>query len=160
MKRLGELSVADYMTPQAVVVDDTERLTRAIGILGEQRLSVLPVVDQDGIVVGILSNTDLLQVTHELQADIGALNYVNESTREFLLKMIIDQGDFTRVRDVMTAPVETISPETNLIVAARKLVDRNFHHLPVVDGRNAPIGVISTSDFVRAVADYGSLLAG
>ena len=60
----------------------------------------------------------------------------------------------------MTAPVDTISPDANLIVAARKLMDREYHHLPVVDETGKPVGILSTTDFVRAVADYGATLAG
>ena len=80
--------------------------------------------------------------------------------RNFLVKMLIDQGDTTFVRDVMTSPVETISPQTNLVVAARKLVDRRYHHLPVIDESGTPVGMLSTKDFVRAISDYGALLAG
>ena len=72
----------------------------------------------------------------------------------------MDQGDMTLVRDVMTAGVETTTPQTNLVVAARKLVDCRYHHLPVVDDSGKPIGVLSTTDFVRAVSDYGALMVG
>lgn len=160
MKQLGELVVNDYMAQQAICIDDSSRLTQAIRVMDDNEISVLPVVDNQGILVGILSASDLIEITHEIQADISALTYVTEKTREFLIKLLIDQGDTTRVRDVMTAGVETTSATTNLVVAAQKLVDRHYHHLPVVDGSGKPIGVLSTSDLVRAIADYGATLAG
>lgn len=160
MKNLGELKVSKYMTHQAICVRESELLTEAIRILDDEGLSVLPVIDDQSRLVGILSTSDLIEITHELQSDITAMSYVRETTRAFLLKMLIDQGDTTFVRDVMTSPVETISPQTNLVVAARKLVDRSYHHLPVLDDAGTPIGILSTKDFVRAVSDYGALLAG
>ncbi len=160
MKKIGELKVSDYMTDQATVVDDTAKLSKAIGLMEKYRLSVLPVVDNQGEIVGILTNTDLIGITHEIQADISALNYVSEATRDFLIQMIMDQGDTTFVSDVMTSPVETITPKTNLVVAAKKLVDRNYHHLPVVDESGAPIGILTTTDFVRAICDHGAMVAG
>ncbi len=160
MKQLGELKVDDYMTHQAICVDDTSRLTQAIRIMDDQELTVLPVIDNQARLVGILSASDLIEITHEIQADLNALTYVTEKTRNFLIKLLMDQGDTTLVRDVMTSGVETITAQTNLVVAARKLVDRSYHHLPVVDKSGKPIGVLSTSDFVRAFSDYGALLAG
>lgn len=160
MRQLGELTVGDYMTHQAIVVDDTRRLTEAIRLMDEEGLSVLPVVDDQKQLIGILSQSDLIEITHEIQSDISALNYVTEKTREFLIRLLIDQGDTTLVRDVMTSPVETTTPGLNLVMAAKKLIDRHYHHLPVVDDSGTPIGILATSDFVRAFADYGVLLAG
>lgn len=160
MKQLGELLVKDYMSHQAICVDDTSRLTQAIRIMDDNELSVLPVINNQGELVGILSASDLIEITHEIQADLNALTYVTEKTRNFLIKLLMDQGDTTLVRDVMTAGVETTTPQTNLVVAARKLVDRCYHHLPVTDDSGKPIGVLSTTDFVRAVSDYGALMAG
>lgn len=160
MRQLGELKVADYMTDQAIVIDDSERLTSAIGLMQHHRLSVLPVVDSQGNINGILSNSDLIEIIHEIQTDISALTYVSQQTQEFLIKMLIDQGDTTLVGNIMTSPVETVMPETNLIVAARKLAENRYHHLPVVDETGKPMGIIATSDLVRAMADHGALLAG
>ena len=160
MKQLGELVVADYMTRQAIVVDDTARLTQAVALMDKNRLSVLPVVDEQNEVVGIITTTDLIETTHEIQADLSALSHVNDDTRQFLVQMLADQGDNTLVRDIMTKPVDTVDPDTNMVVAARKLVDHGYHHLPVVDSHGKVAGIVTAYDFVRAFADYGALLAG
>ena len=160
MKNLGELKVSDYMARQAICIKAADRLTEAIQIMDDEGLTVLPVLDKQGRLVGILSSSDLIEITHELQSDIESMTHMRETTRRFLVKLLIEQGDKTLVGDVMTSPVETISPQTNLVVAARKIVDRPYHHLPVVDDTGAPIGMLSTKDFVRAVADHGALMAG
>ena len=160
MKQLGELCVGECMTSQTVCIGDTDRLTDAIRLMDTKRLSVLPVMDEPGRLVGILSASDLIEITHEIQSDLTALTHVAEKTREFLIALLVEQGDTTLVRDVMTSPVDTTTEKTNLVVAARKLTDRRYHHLPVVDPSGNPIGILSTSDFVRAVAEFGALLAG
>ena len=160
MKKIGELQVREYMSKGVVVVDDTDRLTHAVRLMDEKEVSVLPVVDNQGKLVGILSTSDLLEITHEIQADLSALTYVTDKTREFLINLLVEQGDSTFVNDVMTSPVETVQPHTNMVVAARVLVDRGYHHIPVVDDDDAPVGVISTSDFVRVFAEHGATLAG
>ncbi|HMO14251.1 MAG TPA: CBS domain-containing protein [Pirellulaceae bacterium] len=159
-KQLGELVVADYMTAEVITVEDTERLTNAIRKMNVHKLSAVPVVDQQGRIVGILSSSDLIEMVHEIQSDLGSLAHVSANTQELLLQLLVNQGDSTLVRDAMTTPVETALATTNIVVAARRLVDRRYHHLPVVDDANQPVGIISSMDFVRAIADYGALLAG
>lgn len=160
MKNLGELKVSEIMTCQAICIKATDRLTEAIQIMDDEGLSVLPVINHQRRLVGILSTSDLVEITHELQSDITSMSQMRDTTRRFLIKLLIEQGDKTLVRDVMTSPVETISPSSNLVVAARKIADRIYHHLPVVDESGTPVGMLSTKDFVRAIADYGALLAG
>ena len=160
MKQLGEMTVRDYMAEELVVVDDTSRLTAAIRLMDQRQLSVIPVVDAQENLVGILSNSDLMGMVHEIQGDLCALRHVNEKTREFLIQLLLDQGDVTKVLDVMSSPVETISSDANIVVAAKKLNDLKIHHLPVVDSAGRAIGMLSTSDFVRAIAELGALSAG
>lgn len=160
MRQLGETSVGNYMKESAIVVDNTARLTDAIRLMDDSQVSALPVVDQQGRVVGILASSDLIEMVHEIQADLGSLSFVNEKTRDFILKILIDQGDTTRVMDVMTAPVETVSPDCNLVVAAGRLNELGVHQLPVTDSEGCCVGVFSSSDLVRAVAEKGALAAG
>ncbi len=160
MKQMGELTVGDFMTESAIVVDDTEKLTAAIRRMEVEKLSVLPVVDEDQVLVGILSVSDLLSLIHEIQSDIGALSHVTDQTQDFLISLLIQQGDHTLVRDIMTRPVETTTADTHLVEAAQKLMDCQYHHLPVVDQNGRIAGILSTSDLVRAVAEFGVMPAG
>ncbi|MGI9519200.1 MAG: CBS domain-containing protein [Pirellulaceae bacterium] len=160
IKQIGEMLVSDYMTANVISVDDSAKLTAAIRCMDDEGLQVLPVLDEQGNVVGMLSTADLIQITHEIQADLSALNHVNESTKQFLIQMLVDAGDTTYVRDVMTSPVETIKPCDNLVIAAKILSGRHYRHLPVIDEEGKPVGILSTSDFVRVVAELGGLIAG
>ena len=160
MKQLGELKVSDYMSIQATAINDTARLTDAIRIMDAERFSLLPVVDAQEKLIGVLSVSDLIETVREVQADLAALPHVNEQTQNFLIRLLIDQGDNTRVKDVMTSPAKVVFESMNMVVAAKKLKNENLHHLPVVNEAGKPIGVISSTDFVRAFADYGAILAG
>jgi CBS domain-containing membrane protein len=160
MKQLGEITVADYMTRGVSATSEETRLTEAIRQMDSQRISVLPVIGSEGTVVGILSTTDLIEIIHEVQADLSALNCVTGRTRDFLIQLLVEQGDDTLVRDVMTSPVDLVHETENLVVSARRIVENGYRHLPVVDAEGVPIGMLSTSDFVRAFADHGKLLAG
>ena len=78
MTNLADARVADFMTRSDVSVDKNEELTEAIGLMDSKTLSVLPVVDEVGKVCGILSNSDLIAMTYELQCDISVLPHVSQ----------------------------------------------------------------------------------
>ena len=67
---IDELKAADVMTNQVVTVDQQKSLVEAIRVMDDRRVSVLPVVDENEILVGILSVTDLIGIARELQADL------------------------------------------------------------------------------------------
>ncbi len=160
MKQLGEIKVSDYMTRGVTATQETAKLTDAIRQMDSERFSVLPVVDAAGKTVGILSASDLIEIVHEVQADLSALHFVSGKTREFLIQLLVEQGDDTLVSDVMTAPVDVVHENENLVVSARRIIENGYHHLPVVDSDGRPIGMLSATDFVRAFAENGRLLAG
>ncbi len=158
MRKLGEMHVDDLMTAEVITVASSERLSQAIRMMDNFRLAVIPVLDDTGRLNGLLSTSDLVAMFHEVQTDLGALSIVKPATQEVLLQLLIDQGDSTTVAEVMTSPVETVSSGTNIVVAARKMTELGYHHLPVVDAEGCPVGILSTMDIVRAVAETGSLL--
>ena len=160
MLQLGELTAGHIMTDGVATVSADDLLSEAIQFLDTTRFHVLPVVDSQGKLTGILSIADLLGIFYEIQTDLAALKESDSSSREFLIQLLTAHGDDTHVRDVMTAPVRSIKRDTNSIVAARMLQDHRCHHLPVVDEQDQPIGMVSTIDFVRAFAEHGALLAG
>lgn len=155
MNKLADFTVEHFMTPQAVVVDSEASLADAIKIMYDKRYSMLPVVNAERQVVGVLSSSDLIEITREIQADFSELLHADEDTQEFLKKLIIEQGIETRVKDVMSSPAVTLRNDMTLMVAAKELINYHYHHLPVVDHKGMPVGVISTTDFVRAFAESG-----
>jgi CBS domain-containing protein len=160
MKPLGELTVADLMTGEPICASRTEKLSDAIQRFADSGVSAMPVVDDDQRIVGILSLVDLLEFTRELHSDISSMTLVSGKTRSFLLKLLVDDEAKTSVDDVMTQAVETVWPDTNAVVAAKVMLDGGFRHLPVIDQDGCALGILSTTDFVRAFAEQAPLLAG
>ena len=160
MRRLGELCVRDIMTADPICIKDSSLLMEAIREFDDNDISALPVVDSQNRLAGVLSLFDLVEVIREIQGDISALSKVGDATRAFLIRLLTDHGDNTLVSDVMTRPVEHVAPDTNIVLAARMMVECGFRHLPVIDVQHRPIGIVTTTDFVKAFAEQGALLAG
>ena len=158
MNDITDLTVADLMTPTVMFIGETDLVTDSVRLLERERIGALPVVDRQNKVIGILSTTDLIGMLYELQTDLGSIFSTDTKTREVMIQLLAAHGENTHVQDVMTSPVETVPANTNLMVAAQILDTKNYHHLPVVDNSNRPIGMLSTTDFMRAFAHHGSLL--
>ena len=143
------------MTPDVVTVQDDTHLSDAIKLMESYSLSVLPVVDAKGCLRGLLSNSDLVSYTRELQGNVSILPLVSESARGTLANALAEENESMTVYDAMQTEVTTISGQATVKDAANCLLQNLCHHLPVVDESRKPIGIISTTDIVRVMADSG-----
>lgn len=147
-----KLRVAELMTANVVTTNKDDMLFDAIRTMELESMSALPVVDSAGKICGILSNSDLVQLTYNLQCDVSALSVVQEAVRKTLTDVLAEDNCDTKVSSVMTSSVETICPTATIVEAAQVLINTDVHHLPVVDKSGKSVGIVSTLDIVRAVA--------
>ncbi|MEH1873281.1 CBS domain-containing protein [Nostoc sp.] len=147
-------SVADVMSRDPIVVRVETPLNEAIQILAERHISGLPVVDDVGKLVGIISETDLMwqETGVTPPAYIMFLDSViylkNPATYERDLHKALGQT----VGEVMSKNPITISPDKTLSQAATIMHDRSVHRLPVLDDTNQVIGILTRGDIIRAMA--------
>ena len=127
-------TVGDLMALQPIVIATSASLTDAARMMDEYDISGLPVVGDAGRVVGVISQTDLVRAraTEWLWSNWTGLE----------------------VRHLMSSPALTIRTSAALEAAAVRMERDHVHRLVVVadDDPDTPIGVISTSDVVRALA--------
>jgi CBS domain-containing protein len=127
-------TVGDLMALQPIVIATSASLTDAARMMDEYDISGLPVVGDAGRVVGVISQTDLVRAraTEWLWSNWTGLE----------------------VRHLMSSPALTIRMSASLEAAAVRMERDRVHRLVVVadDDPGTPIGVISTSDVVRALA--------
>ncbi|MBW4511899.1 MAG: CBS domain-containing protein [Scytonematopsis contorta HA4267-MV1] len=145
------------MSRDPIVVKPETSLKEAIQILAERRISGLPVIDDTGKLVGVISETDLMwqETGVTPPAYIMFLDSViylqNPATYERDLHKALGQT----VGEVMSKNPITISPDKLLPEAARILNDRKIHRLPVLDSSGQVIGVLTRGDIIRAMASEG-----
>ena len=147
-------TVADVMTRDPIVVQRETSLTEAIKTLAEKHISGLPVVDDAGKLVGIISETDLMwqETGVTPPAYIMFLDSViylkNPATYERDLHKSLGQT----VGEVMNDKAISTAPDKPLKDAAKSMRDRNVQRLPVVDTEGQVIGILTRGDIVRAMA--------
>jgi CBS domain-containing protein len=133
----------DVMNTRVTMVAVTATLLDAARMMVNARLGILPVVDGDGALVGILSEHDVLG--HE--AAEGLTRSVNSST---------DAGGSlsAQISSVMTKNVVMATEEEALADVAALMVKHRVKHIPVVRGRSV-VGVISRLDLLKAMLSPG-----
>ncbi len=148
-------TVADVMTRDPIIVRGETPLQEAIQILAEKRISGLPVVDDAGKLVGIISETDLMWQETGLTppAYIMFLDSViflkNPAAYERDLHKALGQT----VGEVMSKNPITTKSDQPLKEAAKIMSDRNVHRLPVLDTEGQVVGILTRGDIIRAMAN-------
>ena len=130
-----DLTVADLMTIDPIVVGVDAALEEAERLMREHHVSGLPVVDEQEGLVGVISQTDVLE-------DGGM-------PMALLLRR---KPSGLRVGELMTSPAVTVRLTAPLVEAARLMRDNRIHRVVVVDERGRAVGVLSASDFVALYA--------
>jgi CBS domain-containing protein len=129
----ARLTVADLMTPDPIVIEEFATIDEAVRLLEEHEISGLPVVDQDGLLLGVISQTDIVRAR--------AVDY------------LWHRWPGLRVRHLMHSPALTADTNMSLEEAAQTMERAMVHRLVVVaEDQMTPVGVISTTDLVRALA--------
>ena len=122
------VSIVDVMRSRLVAVAPDATGRAAIRRMAEADVGSVVVCDASRL-VGIFTERDVLRLAGE-GVDLDA----------------------TRVADVMTRDVATVTPDTGLLAAARLMGERRIRHLPVVEGENV-LGVVGIRDILGALTE-------
>ena len=129
------LRVRDLMSAEVTTLRRNDALSIADDVMHLGRIRHLPVVDDDGLLVGIVSQRDLFR-----GALARSLGYGAHAQQKLLGQLL--------VKEVMTNDPVTIGPDAPLAEAAHLMLKRKIGCLVVVqDGRL--VGILTESDFVR-----------
>jgi CBS domain-containing protein len=120
----GTTPVHEVMTREVVTAHAQDPLRVAAELMLHHRHTALPVVDGGGVVVGVVSEADILADPHAGRAGGGT------------------------VAAVMTRAAITVGPDATLAQARSLVADRGLRVVPVVDGAGVLVGVLSRSDLV------------
>jgi CBS domain-containing protein len=132
-----EILVKNYMTDEVVTIEEETTLLESHRLMGTKRIRSLPVV-KDGQLVGLVTRTDLMS------SDPSRL--ASRKNQEISLKILTQP-----VKKVMTTPVLTVSPETELTEAAKIMLEHKIHALVVLNEQKQIAGIITESDLFLMV---------
>jgi len=147
-----ELTAEDLMSRDVVCIPAATSLRNAARMLVEAGVSGAPVVDEEGRCLGVLSQNDLTRFLAQNDAAAIAQHEEEEFTADWQVADVEDlPADAVSrylTRGAVTAPIHT--PITEL---AAQMCDARVHRVLIADGRGKVVGIVSSLDVLRAVAD-------
>ena len=148
------MKVEDIMTREIVSVPTHMRVGQVARVFREHQLSGLPVVDEDGELVGIITELDMVKrhARPQMPAFLPLLGaYLPLGTKEY--KESLRRITGVVAEDIMTTPVNTISPDASIEDAATVMVSNRSNPLPVVDDDGHMVGIISRTDILGVIEE-------
>jgi predicted transcriptional regulator len=150
-------SVKDVMNPDVMTVADEMTTGELARYLTEREISGAPVVDSQGHLIGVVSMTDIgrhMAEPSELESR-QASEFYRDATGDEMLEdfgqRYVEQAA-TTVRDVMTPVIHQVPATATVAEAARVMIREHIHRLVVTQGK-APVGIITSMDLLRVVAE-------
>ncbi len=115
-----------------------------VRLIEENRISAIPIVDERGMPVGVVSESDLL-----LKERRGELESEGSPLHLWRRRQEKAKADGTLAADLMTAPAITVGLQASITEAARIMQERKVRRLVVVDARGRIAGIVSRSDLLQ-----------
>jgi CBS domain-containing protein len=141
------MKVRDVMTTEIVTVGPESSFAEIVDRLLTHEISGLPVVDGTGRLMGIVTEADLISKDAYGQRRRRALGLLAEYFRGRDPQWVRKSAGLT-ARELMTTAPDTVTPDEDLVEAARRMLERHHKRLPVVvEGRI--IGIVSRHDLLR-----------
>jgi CBS domain-containing protein len=147
--------ISEIMDPDPVTVRKDTKVEDVVATMRTHELPGVPVVDDDGHLLGIVTEADM--VLPDDQGDLHIPHYINLFGGTVFLEPL---GRFeTRLRkafastagDLMTRDPDTVGPDTPVRDAARIIHESGHNRLPVVEGDRL-VGVVTRLDVLGALA--------
>jgi acetoin utilization protein AcuB len=135
----NNITVKQIMTTEVLTVRPEDTMELVHRIFHSREIHHVPVVNDEGHVVGILSKSDYYSISNAFPLFRPDLR---EAANERLFKSLL-------VEDVMTRQVATLSPDDSITVAAGFFKENIFHAIPIVDEDNKLLGILTTFDLLN-----------
>lgn len=140
------------MTKDPVTIPEEATLEEAARLLLQNRYGGLPAVDEKGRLKGVLQVEELLPRPENIPfSDVEAWQLFGEWVDEDALEEVYRRYQTTRVKEVMRKEVPRVHPEDPLGRALELLLTTDIRHLPVVDGEDRVVGILTRSDFLKLI---------
>lgn len=152
------MKVSEIMTREVYHLSPEMSVKEAAQFLLEKEVGGAPVLDKEGNLVGIVSESDLIMDEVKLQFPtffhlLDGFIFLSD-WRDYQEKLRKAVG--LKVSDVMSSPVFTVEADSSVEEAATLMVQKQISRLPVLD-KGKIVGIVSKRDLIKAIADGGKL---
>ncbi|MFC7228339.1 CBS domain-containing protein [Salinirubellus salinus] len=141
LENLDVLSVDQIATDEVVTLREDDRVGRAINLLRENGISRLPVLDEDGLLSGMLTTHDIVEFAVRNEGRTTTGDRAGDSERMLDIP----------VYDIMNSPVQTIAASATVRDAVERMLESDYAGLVVEDEDEEIAGILTKTDVLRAL---------
>lgn len=143
-RTLGEVRCADIMSRPPIAVEAGVSLKEAWALMRKEQIKALPVVDGSRLVIGIVTVADFMRL-----ANLDTHDGLGQRLRKLVMGRA---GHPYAVGQIMAHPVQVAHVAQHAMDLVPLFSHGGHHHIPIVDGEEHLVGVITQTDLVRTLA--------
>lgn len=155
-KPLMSLTAADLMSRNLVLVPEQMSLQGAARMLSRAQVSGAPVVNEQGRCIGVLSTTDILHWVENASPRNKPKTVPEAVCHSWQIYGEEEAPSEDCVRCQMTSDPVMVAPNAPVGALAKMMIDAHIHRVIVVDASERPIGIVSSTDLLAAMARAAS----
>lgn len=142
----------DVMTSDVITVTPQTPLRDLAAILSEKKINGVPVVDDKGVLLGVVCESDLVAQNKPLHIPtvFVILDSVIPLESPWRLQKEFKRLTATVVGDIYSSPAVVVSPDTDLSEVAQLMSEKKYYTIPVVESGKL-VGVLGKADVIRSV---------
>jgi CBS domain-containing protein len=146
------LNASDIMTTDVITVQKDTSLKDLAKLLYENHINGVPVVDADGLLIGIICESDLIRKDKKLHIPtvVALFDWVLYLERPKKIEKEIQRINATKVEDLYTKKVVTVDEKMPVDEIATIMEQKKISTIPVMDG-NRLVGIIGKTDLLRTL---------
>jgi CBS domain-containing protein len=153
---MSQKYVKEIMTKDVVTIEKETTIGELSSIMLKNRVSGLPVVDNEGMLIGMVTDADIILRDNEpvfpIYFDPLIISYAYIENFEKYQKDFKDYLD-TRVEEIMKRRVRTVKEDTTVEEAASIMVKERINRIPVIDNERKVLGIVARADILRFIVD-------
>ncbi|HAX17182.1 MAG TPA: hypothetical protein DCY00_01105 [Actinobacteria bacterium] len=154
---MSELMAKDIMSGNVITIDKNASIEELSALLIEKKISGVPVTDENGIMVGIATEGDIIVKDTDLHFPryfklLDGIIYLESFTK---FKNNLRKHLAIKVEEIMTRKVISASSDTKINDIAEMMVNNRVNRIPIVDEKNKPIGIVTRADIVKSFVKKG-----
>jgi CBS-domain-containing membrane protein len=146
------LNASDIMTTGVITVKKETSLKDLARILYDRNINGVPVVDDEGRVIGIICESDLIRIDKKLKIPtvVALFDWVFYLESPKNIEKELKRISATTVGDLYTKDVVTVDEKTPMDEIASLMAEKKIYTIPVVDGDRL-MGIIGKADLIRTL---------
>jgi CBS domain-containing protein len=153
---MSELLAEDVMESKVISVNSENNLKEVLGVLTENRISGVPVEDADGILVGVLSQSDILHYVTEDERwlrDERAFYLGDPFWDSSLFVDSTEKLEEAKAYEVMNCDVVSVGPKVRISDIAITMRRHRIHRV-IVTENGVAVGIISALDLIKVLENH------